>query len=45
MAPLLAAKVWHYWISIALIVPILGITIAVIAGYVAKVLGPKYMKR
>jgi hypothetical protein len=45
MAPLLAAKVWHYWLSIALIVPILLITVGIIVGYLVKVVGPKYTRR
>ena len=42
---LLAAKVWHYWISIALLVPILLIVIAVLVGYLIKVIGPRYPRR
>ena len=41
----LAAKVWHYWISIALIVPILAIVVGVIIGYLVKVVGPRYQRR
>ena len=42
---LLAAKVWHYWISIALLIPILLIVIGVLVGYLIKVIGPRYPRR
>jgi hypothetical protein len=45
MALLLAAKVWHYWISIALTVPIVLVVIAIVVGYIIKVVGPKYTRR
>ncbi|HWW53347.1 MAG TPA: hypothetical protein VNY84_06245 [Acidimicrobiales bacterium] len=41
----LAAKVWHYWISIALIVPIVGVVVAIVIGYLVKVVGPRYQRR
>jgi hypothetical protein len=45
MALLLAAKVWHYWISIALLVPILLVVVGVLVGYLIKVIGPRYPRR
>jgi hypothetical protein len=41
----LAAKVWHYWISIALIVPVVAVLVAIIVGYLVKVVGPRYQRR
>jgi hypothetical protein len=40
-----AAKVWHYWISIALLIPILLVVVAVLVGYLIKVVGPRYPRR
>ena len=34
---LLAAVVWHWWISVALVVGAVGAVIATVAGYFAKV--------
>jgi hypothetical protein len=45
MAPLLAARVWHYWISVFLFVPTVLITIGVFVAYVIKVVAPKYTRR
>ena len=45
MDPLLAAKVWHYWISVALVG---GIALAVLAlgiGYLVKVQSQKYPRQ
>ena len=46
MVPLLAtAKVWHYWLSIAIIIPTLMVVVGVILGYLHKVVAPKYGRR
>jgi hypothetical protein len=45
MALLLAAKVWHYWLSFALIIPIVLIVIGIAVGYLVKIVGPKYTRR
>jgi len=45
MALLLAAKVWHYWLSFALIIPIVLIVLAIGVGYLVKIVGPKYTRR
>jgi len=41
----LAAKVWTFWISVALTVAAIGLLIAVIVGYLYKVVMPRYPKR
>jgi hypothetical protein len=40
----LAARVWTYWIAVVLMFPAVLITIALIAGYVAKVVRPRYRR-
>jgi hypothetical protein len=45
MAPVLAAKIWHYWISIALIVPTVAIVVGLGIAYLVKVVGPRYQRR
>lgn len=45
MPLLLAAKVWHYWLSIAIIIPTLLVVVGVILGYLKKVVAPKYGRR
>lgn len=44
-APLLLAKVWHYWLSVALLIPIGMVMLGIALGYVFKVLGSKYPKQ
>jgi hypothetical protein len=39
---LIAAKVWHFWIAVALVIPIILAIIATIVMYVRKVVAPKY---
>jgi hypothetical protein len=39
------AVIWHYWIGVVFGVMAIGVTIAVIAGYFAKVVRPKYPSR
>lgn len=39
------ANVWHYYLSIFLIVPIVLIFIAIGIGYLRKVVAPKYGRR
>jgi hypothetical protein len=41
----LAAKVWTFWISVALVVASIGLVVAVIVGYLYKVVMPRYPKR
>ena len=45
MDPLLAAKVWHYWIAVPLVAGGVLAIIATIVGYLVKVQAPKYPKR
>lgn len=42
MDHLLAAKVWHYWIGIAILLPSLLAVLATVIGYLAKVTSKKY---
>lgn len=40
-----AAKVWHYWIGLVLLI-VAGITVlAVIVGYLVRVQAPQFPKR
>ena len=42
---MLAAKVWHYWIGIAILLPaLLGVVFTVI-GYLVKVTSNKYPRQ
>ncbi len=38
----LAAKVWHFWIAVALVVPIIIAIIVTGVLYVKKVVAPRY---
>lgn len=42
---LLAAKVWHYWISVALFVPTVVTCVAMGLYYVFKVMAAKYPRQ
>lgn len=45
MDPILAAKVWHYWLSFALVgTAILGV-VALVVGYLVKVASQKPPRR
>lgn len=39
------AVVWHFWIGVSLVLGALLVTVAVIIGYVYKVVLPKYPRR
>ena len=41
----LAAVVWHYWIAVALAAPAVLLVLATVAGYLLKVVAPRYPKR
>jgi hypothetical protein len=43
--PLAHANVWHYYLSIFLIVPTILVLIGIVVGYVYKVVAPKYGRR
>ncbi len=45
MNALLAAKVWHYWIGIAILLPSLLAVVATIIGYLVKVTSNKYPRQ
>jgi amino acid permease len=38
------AVVWHYWIGVAVFIPAMIITFALIAQYLRKTQGPKYQR-
>ncbi len=42
---LLAAKVWHYWISVILAVSGIGAILSLVRGYLKKVTGLKYPRK
>lgn len=42
MDVLVAAKVWHYWIGIAILLPSLLAVVATVVGYLVKVSSKKY---
>ncbi len=42
---ILAAKVWHYWLSFALLGPVLLVVLGLGLGYVMKVLSAKHPKQ
>lgn len=42
---LLAAIPWHAWIAFPLFLAAIALTIAVIVGYVTKVVAPRYPPR
>ncbi len=41
----LAAQVWHYWLAVPLTIGTVLTVLALVAGYVAKVVAPRYPKR
>lgn len=42
---LLAAQVWHYWLAVPLTVVTVLTVFKLVAGYVQKVVAPRYPKR
>ncbi|MGH9149530.1 MAG: hypothetical protein ACRD0D_14110 [Acidimicrobiales bacterium] len=42
---LLAAKVWHYWLSFALLIPALVAVVFTAIGYLVKVKATRYPRR
>jgi hypothetical protein len=44
-AMLLAAEVWHYWIGVAIAAATVLTVLAVVVGYLVKVVAPQYPKR
>jgi hypothetical protein len=45
MEVLAAAKVWHYWIGLAILAPALLAVVATFVGYLVKVTANKYPKQ
>ena len=45
MPLVLAAKVWHYWISIALLLGVALTLVALGVGYLVKVVSAKYPRQ
>ena len=41
----LAGQVWHYWIAVPLVAGGIILIFALIAGYLAKVVRPRYPRR
>jgi hypothetical protein len=39
------AVVWHFWIAVALVVPAILAVVAIIFGYLYKVVMPRYPRR
>ena len=39
------AKVWTFWIAVALVVPAILLIVGLIVGYVYKVVMPRYPRR
>jgi len=39
------AVIWHYWIGVVLSIAVVGLVVATVAGYFAKVVRPKYPPR
>jgi len=42
---MLAAAVWHHWLSFVILVPSVLIPVAIVIGYLAKVVAPRYGRR
>lgn len=42
---LLGAQVWHYWLAVPLTVATVATVAKLVAGYVQKVIAPRYPKR
>lgn len=42
---LLGAQVWHYWLAVPLTVATVATVVKLVAGYVQKVVSPRYPKR
>ena len=45
MDPILAAKVWHYWLSFVLFGTGVLAAVALVVGYLVKVTSQKYPRR
>ncbi len=45
MDAVLAAKVWHYWIGIAILLPAILAVLATVVAYLVKVTSNKYPRQ
>jgi hypothetical protein len=45
MTRMLAAEVWHYWIAVPLVAGGIALVLALVVGYIVKVVAPKYPPR
>ncbi len=45
MFPIVAAKVWHYWLSFALLAPVMLVIVGMGVAYLAKVVSQKYPRQ
>lgn len=45
MPLIVAAKVWHYWLSFALLAPVLAVVVGLGIGYLVKVVAAKHPKQ
>jgi hypothetical protein len=43
--PLAKAAVWHHWLSLFIAFPVLVLIVAIVVGYLVKVVAPKYGRR
>ncbi len=43
--PLILAKVWHYWLSFALLIPAVLLILSLGVGYLVKVVAARYPKQ
>jgi uncharacterized membrane protein YoaK (UPF0700 family) len=39
------AKVWTFWIAVALVIPAIMLAVGIVIGYLYKVVMPRYPKR
>ncbi len=42
---LLAGVIWHWWISVVLVIGSAALVLATVVGYVRKVILPKYPRK
>jgi hypothetical protein len=42
---LFAGEVWHYWIAVPLIASGILLVIALVVGYIVRVVAPRYPRR
>lgn len=42
---MIAARVWHYWIGVAILIPALLLVLATVVGYLVKVTSNRYPRQ